>query len=141
MKTLRVILGDQLSHSLSSLENYDKSSDMILMSEVIEEATYVKHHQKKLVYIFSAMRHFAQELKQKGYTISYTKLDDINNSGSFSCEVQRAIKKYNINKIIITEPGEYRVLEDIKNWNKKFSTEVDILKDTRFLCSIDNFKI
>ncbi len=75
-----------------------------MMSEVIDEATYVKHHQKKLVYVFSAMRHFAQDLIQKDYNVSYTKLEAINNSGSLTSEVERAIKNNNINKIIITEP-------------------------------------
>ena len=92
MGILRVILGDQLSCSLSSLEHCDKNADLIMMSEVIDEATYVKHHQKKLVYVFSAMRHFAQDLIQKDYNVSYTKLEAINNSGSLTSEVERAIK-------------------------------------------------
>ena len=140
MGILRVILGDQLSCSLSSLEHCDKNADVILMSEVIDEATYVKHHQKKLVYVFSAMRHFAQDLIQKGYNVNYTKLEAINNSGSLTSEVERAIKNKNINKIIITEPGEYRVLQYIRSWENKFGVKVEILKDTRFLCSIDDFE-
>ena len=140
MGILRVILGDQLSCSLSSLEHCDKNADLIMMSEVIDEATYVKHHQKKLVYVFSAMRHFAQDLIQKDYNVSYTKLEAINNSGSLTSEVERAIRNNNINKIIITEPGEYRVLQYIRSWENKFGVKVEILKDTRFLCSIDNFE-
>ena len=81
MSSLRLILGDQLSHSISSLEECDKEQDIILMCEVMEEATYVKHHKKKIAFLFSAMRHFAHELKQQNYRVDYIKLDDKNNSG------------------------------------------------------------
>ena len=60
MTNLHLILGDQLSNNISSLKDYDLNRDIILMCEIIEEATYVKHHKKKLVFIFSSMRHFAK---------------------------------------------------------------------------------
>lgn len=135
MRTLRLILGDQLSHNISSLDNTDKSNDIILMCEVMNEATYVRHHKKKIVFLFSAMRHFAQELRESGYSLIYTKLDDEFNKGSFSDEVGRIIKEYKIDHIVITHPGEYRVLEEIKTWADKYNITSDIRSDTRFLCS------
>ena len=53
---LRLVLGDQLSRKLSSLKGCNKSQDKILLAEVREEATYVKHHKKKIAFLFSAMR-------------------------------------------------------------------------------------
>ena len=79
MKTLRFILGDQLSHQLSSLKDAGPG-DTILMAEVMSEASYVQHHPKKIIFIFSAMRHFADELKSSGLTVRYTKLDDKQNT-------------------------------------------------------------
>ena len=61
---LRLVLGDQLSTSLASLSDVG-ADDLILMCEVKEEATYVKHHKKKIVFVFSAMRHFAQVLRDQ----------------------------------------------------------------------------
>ena len=58
MAKLCVLLGDQLSLNMSSLQHIDKARDHVLMAEVKEEATYVKHHKKKIAFIFSAMRHF-----------------------------------------------------------------------------------
>ena len=52
-KTLHFIFGDQLSLSLSSLRHFDKNRDVILMCEVMEEASYVWHHPKKIALIFS----------------------------------------------------------------------------------------
>ena len=76
MTTLRLILGDQLSHDIAALKGCDKDNDIILMVEVWDEATYVHHHKKKIAFLFSAMRHFAAELQDKGYSVHYTKLDD-----------------------------------------------------------------
>ena len=67
---LRLILGDQLTATLPVLTEADKSQDVVLMAEVREEATYVKHHKKKIILLFSAMRHFAQSLKDDGFQVS-----------------------------------------------------------------------
>ena len=58
MNSLRLILGDQLSSCMSSLRDV-QTGDTLLFCEVMEEATFVKHHPKKIAFIFSAMRHFA----------------------------------------------------------------------------------
>ena len=139
MSVLRLILGDQLSHSISSLDDCDTSKDIILMCEVWDEATYVKHHKKKIAFLFSAMRHFAIELEQLNYKVEYTKLDDENNANSFSGEVSLALKRNAINRIIITHPGEYRVLKEMLSWEKEFGIPVEIKVDNRFLCTLENF--
>ena len=81
------ILGDQLTRTLASLRGRTKDDTVILMMEVWDEATYVKHHKQKIVLIFSAMRHFAEELREAGWTVDYVKLDDTDNAGSFTGEV------------------------------------------------------
>ena len=136
MKTLRLILGDQLSHDISSLKDCNKTEDIILMCEVWIEATYVKHHKKKIAFLFSAMRHFAKELKESGYKILYIKLEDGKNTGFFKSEIARTVKQQNIDHIVVTHPGEYRVLEDIKGWATNFKIPVEIRTDDRFLKSI-----
>ena len=88
------ILGDQLSAGISSLEGADPKRDAVLMCEVTEEATYVRHHPKKIAFIFSAMRHFAEDLRQKGFTVDYQRLDAPGNTGSFTGELQRAITRF-----------------------------------------------
>ena len=82
MRNLIVILGDQLSHNISSLNDFDPDRDHILMCEVWDEAKYVKHHKKKIAFILSSMRHFAEELKEKDFPVSYITLDDPDNTGS-----------------------------------------------------------
>ena len=139
MNSLRIILGDQLSWSISSLDECDKSTDVILMCEVWNEATYVRHHKKKIVFLFSAMRHFSKELLKAGYQVRYSELDDDDNAGSFAGEVGRCLAEQKFDKVVITQPGEFRVLEDVQSWSERFKISVDILPDTRFLCTPEEF--
>jgi len=132
MSTLRIVLGDQLTRGLSSLRDY-VPGDIVLMMEVVEEATYVKHHKQKLVLIFSAMRHFAEELRHHGFNVDYVRLDDPANTGTFTAEVQRAIARHKPSRIVVTEPGEWRVMEMMKGWG------AEILSDDRFFATPASF--
>jgi deoxyribodipyrimidine photolyase-related protein len=139
MSTLRLILGDQLSPEISSLDGFEVSKDTILMCEIWNEATYVKHHKKKIAFLFSAMRHFAEELKASGYNVEYVKLNDKDNTGFFKTEVERTIKKYKFDHIVVTHPGEYRVLKDMQSWEQDLGIPVKIKSDDRFLCTTEEF--
>jgi len=140
MGTLRLVLGDQLSESLASLREVDAKQDLILICEVMQEATYVKHHKKKIAFLFSAMRHFGEELRERGLRVRYVKLDDAENTGSLEGEVGRAVRELEPERLVLTEPGEYRVLEMFRGWERKFGLPVEILGDSRFLCSISAFR-
>jgi deoxyribodipyrimidine photolyase-related protein len=139
-KTLRLILGDQLSHNISALENARAADDVIFMCEVWEEARYVKHHKKKIAFIFSAMRHFAEELRQSGFHVDYVRLDDADNTGAFSTELARAVRRHAAQEVITTEAAEYRVLEMQKTWADILGMHVHIAQDKRFLCTHSQFK-
>lgn len=134
---LRFIFGDQLSTNISSLSDISRKTDVIFMCEVHDEARYVKHHKKKIAFIFSAMRHFAEALRNDGYVVDYTKLGDPDNAGSFRGELERAILRHSPARIILTEPSEYRVLRGLKNLD--LGVEIEIRADRRFLCTHDEF--
>ena len=134
------ILGDQLTRDLASLRGRSKDDTVVLMMEVWDEATYVKHHKQKIVLIFSAMRHFATELREAGWTVDYVKLDDEGNAGSFTGELARAIEEHDPRLVSVVEAGEWRVREDMAQWAHKFACEIEILPDDRFLCSQAEFE-
>ena len=140
MTALRVVLGDQCTAGLSSLEDLDPSCDVVLMAEVMKECTYVPHHPKKIVLILSAMRHFARALEARGVRVEYVRLDDPDNTGSFRGEVLRACARHQPSRIVVTEPGEWRVLEDMRTWHEAAGIECDIRDDTRFLYRIQDFR-
>ncbi|MEL6216835.1 MAG: cryptochrome/photolyase family protein, partial [Pseudomonadota bacterium] len=140
-RTLILVLGDQLSHNLTSLTAGDPEQDRVLMCEVAEEATYVPHHQKKIAFLFSAMRHFAEELRNDGISVQYVKLDDTGNAGSLKAQVADVLEAGDstFDRIIVTKPGEWRLLEDMQDWSGTFGVEVELRDDDRFIATLDEF--
>ncbi|MEE1877182.1 cryptochrome/photolyase family protein [Altererythrobacter litoralis] len=134
------VLGDQLTRNLASLRRRAMDDTVVLMMEVWDEATYVKHHKQKIALVFSAMRHFAAELREAGWKVDYVKLTDPDNSGSFTGEVARAIERHDPRAIHVVEASEWRVQQAIEEWADRFACEVEILPDDRFLCSHAEFE-
>ncbi len=137
---LRLVLGDQLSDNLSALEGLDPTRDVVLMTEVREECTYVPHHPQKIVLILSAMRHFCRLLRQRGVTVDYVALDDADNTHSFTGEVERAVARHRPAGVIATHPGEWRVFQAMQGWEAALGIPVDIRDDTRFLADLAMFR-
>ncbi|UUR08391.1 cryptochrome/photolyase family protein [Sphingomonas glaciei] len=133
------ILGDQLSHGLASLNGVEKADARLLLMEVAEETTYVRHHKAKIVLILSAMRHFADELRADGWQVDYIRLDDPDNSGSFTGEVTRAVERLRPSFLRIVEAGEWRVQKAIEGWSQSLGIPVEIVADDRFICPLPDF--
>lgn len=139
-RNLVLVLGDQLTPTLSSLAAADPAHDRVLMAELHDEATYVRHHQKKIALVFSAMRHFAEELRLAGWTVDYVKLDDPQNRSSFTDQLADAITEHGPERVIVTQAAEWRVAQMMAGWPAQFAIPVDILPDDRFICSHDAFQ-
>jgi deoxyribodipyrimidine photolyase-related protein len=136
---LRVILGDQLSSRLDFVAGVDKDHDVFLMAEVMAEATYVRHHVKKIAFLFSAMRHFAETLRSAGCVVRYVSLDDDANSQTLDGEILRAVAALAPDRVVVTEPGEWRLREGFEALRLALPVPFEILPDTRFLCSHAEF--
>ena len=134
---LIVILGDQLSPDIAALRVGDPQQDIVLMAEVRSETDYVPHHKKKIAFIFSAMRHFAETLRQRSWTVDYVALDAKSNCGSLTSEIERAAAEHGCGRIYCTEPGEWRLRNAFEQLAKHMTLE--ILEDDRFLCNQEDF--
>ena len=134
------VLGDQLTRDLASIRGRTKDNTVILMMEVWDEATYVKHHKQKIALIFSAMRHFAAELRDAGWQVDYVRLNDEDNSGSFTGEVARAVERHDPRAIHVVEAGEWRVQQMLEEWPDQFPCKVEILRDDRFIATKSEFR-
>jgi len=136
---LRVVLGDQLTREVAALDGLDPARDVVLMVEVADETRYVPHHKQKIVFILSAMRHFAEELKAEGIAVDYVRLDDPPNTGSFTGELKRALARHEVERIVVTEPGEWRVRAMMETWGAETGLPVEIRADDRFIASRGRF--
>ncbi|MDH3579156.1 MAG: cryptochrome/photolyase family protein [Hyphomicrobiales bacterium] len=136
---LILLLGDQLTPEIASLGAADRERDVVLMAEVEEEATYVRHHKKKIVFLFSAMRHFARQLEGDGWQVDYLAFDDDEPCPGLAEALKGAIDRHGAARVLVTEPGEWRLQEEMKGWPDELGVPVDILEDDRFLCRRADF--
>ncbi|WP_333693464.1 cryptochrome/photolyase family protein, partial [Phaeobacter italicus] len=135
-----LILGDQLSPDLPSLKQGNPERDRVLMAEVADEACYVPHHKKKLAFVFAAMRHFADELRENGWSVTYVRLDDSDNSGSLPTELDRLLSETPDCSVLMTEPAEYRLRTALTTWAAKREIDLTLLEDSRFIATHAEFQ-
>lgn len=135
IRRLCLVLGDQLSFDLASLKALDSDLDTVLLVEVMEEASHVPHHPQKIVLIFSAMRHFAKALQQRGIRVQYVTLDDPQNTGSVPEELRRWHAAMQPDELHLTECGDWRLEQSLRDCGLSIQWH----SDTRFLCSRTDF--
>lgn len=142
VRNLCLVFGDQLCRDLSSLCDFDRQKDLVWMAEVAQEATHVWCHKSRLVLFFSAMRHFRQELETAGLPVRYHELSadpGVDEGQDFASVLQRTIRELEPGRIIMTQPGDYRVQQAIKDTVRACKVELEIRPDAHFLCSPDQF--
>ena len=85
-ETAILLLGDQLSWSHPALQQADPETAVVILAEVCEEASYVRHNRHKIALLFSAMRHFAEALSKRGYQVAYYPYEESLTSLLAACE-------------------------------------------------------
>ena len=139
-KRLIVILGDQLNLDSTALRDVNQELDVVWMAEVKHESQHVPSSKQRSVLFLSAMRHFAAEVKNKGWQLDYTELEAPNNSGTFSSELSKAIKKYAPQEIHVTQPGDFRVLQELKDVCESLDLRLTVLPDEHFFTTVSDFE-
>lgn len=139
MARLGLILGDQLNSNHAVLDALDPSADALLMGEVADEAGYVPHHIKKIVMIFSAMRHRANELKNAGWHLHYHAFDPHSDITSFGQLLTAHHGRAAFHELLVAQPGEWRVLDELRTWASDHGVTLTILPDRRFIDDLSVF--
>lgn len=128
------ILGDRLNllqSALSSCQKQKQQTPVIL----IESSNYVKkrpYHQQKLVLVWSAMRHFAAQLKADGWQVTYAVAED------FDTPLKQWIQQNNITELRLTEPCDRYFSNYIQSLD--LSCQVKLIPDNHFLWSRQEFQ-
>ena len=135
IQSLLLVLGDQLDHESPVLQALDRGRDTVLMAEVASENENVPVHRQRTVLFLSAMRHFADELREAGFRVRYAKLGDRGNMQSLGGELKRAMGKLRPDRVVVTQPGDHRVERELR----EVCPEIEIEPDTSFTCSLEEF--
>ena len=139
MRHLIIILGDQLNLDNPALEDFDPEQDVILMVEAAHESTQVWSHKARIVLFLSAMRHFAQSLTVIGLQPIYLKLGE-HAFATLKDAWAHYLTVLKCQKVIICEPGEHRLEQDLMALCRQQHVPLVIRDDTHFMCSKADFK-
>jgi deoxyribodipyrimidine photolyase-related protein len=134
MKTLRLLLGDQLNSKHSWLEEINPNV-IYVMAEMRQETNYVKHHIQKVVAFFLSMRNFSEELMNKGHQVVYYKVSDANNPQNLETLILDLVEKNKIEQFEYQFPDEYRLDEQLKSICEKLSIPTKAVDSEHFYTS------
>jgi deoxyribodipyrimidine photolyase-related protein len=140
VRSLVIVLGDQLDLNSSAFDGFDVARDLVWMAEVAEESTHVWSSKQRIALFLSAMRHFATSLRESGRRVHYTLLDAIDNRGSLRLELEAAIERFGPRDLIVTAPGDWRVLEMLKAVAARTGLALEIREDRHFYSTVREFK-
>ena len=139
LRSLIVVLGDQLDLDASAFDGFDAAADAVWMAEVDEESTHVWSSKPRTVMFLAAMRHFALALQAAGRPLHYTRLDAQVKGGSLEAQLQADIVRMKPARLVMTAPGDWRVLQAIKAVADANGLRLDIREDRHFFSSIREF--
>lgn len=115
MKTLRLILGDQLDPMHPWYECV-QDDVLYVMMEMRQETDYVLHHAQKIIAIFAGMREFARQLINAGHQVCYLKIDDTRNLQTLIANLEAVLAQSGAQRFEWQAPDEYRLDQQLDHW-------------------------
>jgi deoxyribodipyrimidine photolyase-related protein len=138
IRHLVVVLGDQLDHKACALDDFDPARDAVWMAEVREEATHVWSHKARIALFLAAMRHFAADLRERGWTVHYRALG-AHPAPTLATALADDLARLRPQRVVLTEAGDWRVREAIRAAVATAGVELDERPDRHFLVSLSEF--
>ncbi|MFQ4141795.1 cryptochrome/photolyase family protein [Chlorogloeopsis sp. ULAP02] len=126
------ILGDQLWEKQAALQSFSHQQNVPVI--LIESLRYIQlrpYHKQKLVLVWSAMRHFAEELCQLGYLVTYKIAED------FETPLQEWIEANQITELRVMMPSDRPFLQIIQSL--ELSCQKLLIPNDHFLWSTEEF--
>jgi len=135
-----LILGDQLDRGYLETAGFDPDRDNVIMIESASESGSPPSHIQRTVMFLSAMRHFADELRNRGIRVRYTSLSEPRADGAIKGELIASLKEIKPERLHFIRPGDRRVLDDIKEACEDTGTTLEPHEDPHFFSSISDFE-
>ncbi|MCX7868443.1 MAG: cryptochrome/photolyase family protein [Terrimicrobiaceae bacterium] len=131
------ILGDQLALGHSALANADPRQDVVLMIESRARGAHLRYHQIKLAMIYAAMRHFAEELRERGWVVDYHALGQ---TRDFSEGLARHIQKHRPGSLAMMSPNSWFEDKAARALAEKFQLPIAFTEPVQFLRPREDFR-
>lgn len=132
------ILGDQLHPNQAALaavrDHQSPDQTPILMVESWGWVRGRNYHKQKIAFVWSAMRHFAQDLEQQGYPVTYAEADH------FAEALQSWAKQEQLDRITLVTPADLPFRHQLDSLAEHLPCDLTPIADTHFLWTPDEFR-
>lgn len=135
---LVVVLGDQLDRNASVFDDFEPTRDAVWMAEVDEESSRVAVGKPRIALFLAAMRHFRDELRQRGLRVHYRELGD-EGPASLAEALSRDLAQLRPQQVRLVRPGEWRVREALNATCAAAGVPLEEGEDRHFFCSPADF--
>lgn len=121
------VLGDQLNRSLGALRDAEPGSTRVLMVESAAKARSKRWHRQRLHLVVSAMRHFAEELRDAGFEVDLRRADTLRSG------LAEHRREFQPSSVTAMEPA---------SWDGRsmlVDEDVELVRSDQFLCHPEEF--
>lgn len=144
VRSLLIVLGDQLDPESVWLRDLDKSRDALWMAEVESEISGVPSHQWRITGFLAAMRHYRDDRRREGWRVSYRQLADTPNeegeADNHAEALSADLKRLKPERAVLVRPGDLRVQASLVDVLSASGLPWSLEEDDSFYCSVDDFK-
>ena len=126
-KSTVLIMGDQINRGIASLAEKTPDDTRILFIELATKFSDKQWHKQKVHLLLSALKHFAQELREEGFEVDYRIAKNLSEG------VKAHKRDFDVSHVIAMEP---------MNWNGKKILEnldIELVRNNQFLCHYEDF--
>ncbi len=121
------ILGDQLMPNHPLLDPAQKRHRVVVMIEAVDRMQERNAHQHKVILVLSAMRHFAESLRQQGWRVDYREAEN------FQQGLQAHLEEFQPEKLWMMESAEWQLRQLQRQHAAKLNLPIEVVKNSHFL--------
>jgi deoxyribodipyrimidine photolyase-related protein len=114
MKRIIYIPFDHLHRNYGALKDADRSKDVVVLVESARMVIGDRWHPERIFFMVSAARHFAEELRDKGFTVEYVK------AATTVDGLKEMDAKYGELPIVCAEPSSFGQYLALQNFGAQF---------------------
>ena len=125
------ILGDQLLEQHPALTNAEREHGRdrlrVVLVESVERTRKFPYQRKKLVLVFSAMRHYAKRLRAEGYAVDYVQ------APSFQGGLRQHVAAWQPDQLFTMAASEYDTRRHQEKLAEQLGVPVSLVPNSQFL--------
>jgi deoxyribodipyrimidine photolyase-related protein len=125
------VFGDQLHRRIGALRDREPDDCRVLLVESELKITSKRWHRQRLHLVLSAMRHFAQELRDEGFEV------DLRRAPSFVQGYRDHCDEFDVERVVVMEPMSWDMTELLGRLGS--SGVVETLPNDQFFCHYAEF--